>query len=219
MMKPRKKKKQGGEGCSWGSSRQASRRSLQTAELSRSVRRASPAYPIRQRAAVTPGSFSQGACAAARAAPGTQRRLGCRGASARARHRRRRGPPPRRLRGTSGLGTSGCGRGLGRHSSVGLLPGLAQTNAPPSPGSSEPPPPPPPKFPEGLRLAEGCSQRGGPLTAAADRSSRPACPPLAAAWLRPGTPSAPPCPTPHRRACNCQVLFFSCIRFFNSASL
>ncbi|KAI5935184.1 X-linked retinitis pigmentosa GTPase regulator-interacting protein 1, partial [Manis javanica] len=56
------------------------------------------------------------------------------------------------------------------------------------------PPLPPPKFPEGLRPAEGYSQRGGPARAAADRSPRPVRPHLAAAWHCPGAPLAPPMP-------------------------
>ena len=74
---------------------------------------------------------------------GTLRPLGCRAAAARTCLPGDLGEPLGR--GPAGAGRWSCrgerggpGRGHGRRSRVGLLPVLAQTNAPPSPGSREP---------------------------------------------------------------------------------
>ena len=173
---------------------------------------------------MTPGLFSQGACAPALTTL-------CAGAGAHAQSLppsypeaawlpscRPQGMPPGRPRGTSGLGTSGSGRlGLAARRSEacagsGLLPGLAQTNAPPSPGSGEPPPlPTSRRFHRRSSLKAFARQKGTtnvealrerPLT---PLRAWPACPSRLPVST-PGRPRPSPRLPPEWRACICKFL-------------
>ncbi|XP_073082382.1 uncharacterized protein [Manis javanica] len=197
------------------SSRRASRWSLQSCgALSPSIRRASSASPLRQRAALTPGSFSHSACAAAPPAFSAHARAllpslprGCagrRGSAARARLRGELGvslgPGRQRERDAGAAGTSQAGAGEG-------LPARPRSDSrasfPWKRGPASPPAPPPPRFPEGLRPAARAQSPRRPFSerpppAPRARRSRPSPPPGTAT----GRPQPCPRPPPAWRASN-----------------